>query len=173
MKPVKSLAFNALVMVVFAIMALLYLQPAFAPDASARTLCVFRCVDRHRPGQRRGAGCAVGPTAEVRACVTRTGSRTEAHLSSRPYGLRRQAAGPGPIRSQSDESRLDVSDSWAHTGVMGPGLAPRLRGASIRDDKCGSFSDTTLVIPRCPQGIRGTSAHLLAGWVRSPGQAGG
>lgn len=41
MIPVRSPGFNAAILVVSAIMALLYLQPALAPDTSARTLLVF------------------------------------------------------------------------------------------------------------------------------------
>ncbi|MAC38448.1 MAG: hypothetical protein CMH93_02815, partial [Oceanicaulis sp.] len=40
----------------------------------------------------------------------------------------------GPIRSLLARSRLAVSDNWMITGIMGPGLLPRLRGAFIRDD---------------------------------------
>lgn len=41
MTPVRSLGFNAAILVVSIIMALLYLQPAFGAGAPARTLLVF------------------------------------------------------------------------------------------------------------------------------------
>ena len=43
--------------------------------------------------------------------------------------------GRDPYAPISAESRLDIGINWTSTGIMGPGLAPRLRGASIRDDK--------------------------------------